>query len=867
MIWWGIKSAEELKFESELNNIPSSSDAEQKLNYSSKEIEASIFRNFITENLDSNKSTMAFSRSLAENRFKLRATDSVIFYAVSAGLLLEEEHESSKEGSVTQNSRTDAWYNTKNCQPLYKDNQDVNWSHPLQFALAIIISASGNLMNNRKTTEMYSHAKSVLLKSSSPNGLFSGCLNKSKERSLFENEPMHDSYWHTTFEVPYILWKYKKSAPGRKQLQHKSSAHTEEPVSSEPPDIQLLLQKLLMSTAFIKSERQSEKNEDRFENHTMTIPRMFTQHKDVLINKNAAFNKSINQRNVVELLDEWLYDQPEFFKFHRILSEEVIKQFCEKPEDKNFGTVITEAIESYQPSAADSPDIGYILDVPMTKGSKANISPCRISNKSICEHISQKRTPRSAKKRLFHFHNANLKTALICFLASSEAENMSSFFDKHASYDKYFVEDITTGINKWVTELHLSFYRITPNGSSHEASIRPSFPKVHEIIFPIFGDEKSSIKASRAVMSFRIDGDIFNRYWTCHVLEHNPKQKKSEPLIHVMHHDKANSVWKADPWKQRKILELFLFDSILTEMLEGTKEIIEEINRILSKNFALDFDILFAHRTSLSLLVNKSNANKIISMSPSWNRLQRILQTVQEDLDENLSKITLWTKREREQGQDRPRWLHKHEGSYRSAIFKLQALSERKIHQLQRFHTNIASLNSTLTSSLESMRTYLDRRGSDDIRLFTYVTVIFLPISFATSMFSTSSAPSGQMMANMAVTAAIAMLITTTMLVNARILDAIVGPVLRIARQTSELIASLVMGFLSVLFYPFVYPFARYFLFPLQKKFPRIGSVFETETFGKAFIFNRVDPLGDAREDYKQAETVKKEKKKDLEAA
>jgi hypothetical protein len=875
MIWWGIKSAEELGLESELKNIPSVSNTEQnKMNYSSREIRTSIFQNFTTENPRSNKSAIAFSRSAARNRFNLRTADTLIFYAISAGLLLKEPLSSEKE-SVSHRNITDAWYNTADCQSLYKDNRDVNWNHPLQFALAIIMSANGHPMNERNTVEMYNRAKSVLLQSSSPNGLFSGHLNESEESPLFDHELMRDSYWHTTFEVPYILWKYRKPTTQRKKLNSKNNTGVGEPDLGEVFTA-LQVQNMLMSM-MVQPGLHFQNNQSQSENNKVTTPKVSTRHKDLLIKKSTTFDNSVSQENIVELPDEWLYEQPDFFKYHRDVSEEAIKRFCDKPEDKTFGRVITEAIGMYGPSATDpvnsrqDPEVGYILDVPMTKDGKANIFPRQITNSSISEYISNKRTPMNAKKRLFHFYNASPKTALICYLGSSEAENMSSFFDRHASYDKYFVEDITAELNKWVTELHLSFYRVNPDDSPHEAT---GFPKAHEIIFPRFGEEKSSKSASRCVMSFRLDGDIFNRYWTCHFLEHNPKSKSPDPSTHIMNH-KVNSVRNANHWKQRKILELLLFDIVLTEMLKGIQEIIDEIYNIPSKDLGLDNGILFSQRTSLDLLVNKSNASKMISMSPLWNQLQFILQAVQEDLDENLDKIKLWTNREREQGQDKPRWLDKHENNYRSAIFKLQASSERKIHQLERFNTNIISLNSKLKSSLESMRNDLNQRGSDDIRLFTYVTVIFLPISFATSVFSTSGAPSGQMIANLAVTAAFAMLITATMLVNARILNAVVGPILHIAGQTFKFVASPILGIARKLICLFVYYFARYIVFPVQKMFPRTDSAFETETFGKRFGFDWADPLRDARKDYdteaKKKEAQKKErqkkgKRKDLEA-
>lgn len=82
------------------------------------------------------------------------------------------------------------------------------------------------------------------------------------------------------------------------------------------------------------------------------------------------------------------------------------------------------------------------------------------------------------------------------------------------------------------------------------------------------------------------------------------------------------------------------------------------------------------------------------------------------------------------------------------------------------------------------MRSDLELRGADDIRLFTYATVVFLPIGFATGVFSISDAPSSHTLICIIITAAIALLVTVMALTNAKTLyKEIVSPILRSSRR------------------------------------------------------------------------------------
>lgn len=57
---------------------------------------------------------------------------------------------------------------------------------------------------------MYLNARSALIRSCWPDGLFAGMLD-AQHPVFFQEKGMRDSYWSATFEIPSILGKYVQS--------------------------------------------------------------------------------------------------------------------------------------------------------------------------------------------------------------------------------------------------------------------------------------------------------------------------------------------------------------------------------------------------------------------------------------------------------------------------------------------------------------------------------------------------------------------------------------------------------------------------------------------------------------------------------
>ncbi|KAL6825969.1 hypothetical protein J3E69DRAFT_335469, partial [Trichoderma sp. SZMC 28015] len=420
---------------------------------------------------------IAMSRSSAKTRFSLLMRDTVLFYAMDLGLFNVEATEAWTD---MWDDKIDEWANTVDYHSQREHQDDTHWDHPLQFALSIILSAENKSTHSRSAAQMFEHSRLLLLESSSPNGLFPGQLDVYKRPILFEKEIMRDNYWQATFEVPFILWKYLMPRPTVKVS----------PIS-------------IPKSTFSGIRSLENIIELRPVTNGIEMP-----------------NNGSDEGKVVNLSDEWLYNELDCFGNSIKLSESTIRRLSRAYVSKSDMAVISKAAEKIQNAPqleSQERILGYIIDVPQTSDRRWNtFKPTFInSNQSLQENLSPKRTPENAKKRLLHFCRATDKTALLCYISAFEQPDISTFFDRHKAFSKFFHEETNAVLNLWVTEFHLSFYQILLPGHSSNIFCIPDFDH-HD--FPLSTNEKggSPKQISRAVMSFRFDGDFFDRHWTCH---------------------------------------------------------------------------------------------------------------------------------------------------------------------------------------------------------------------------------------------------------------------------------------------------------------------------------------------------------------
>lgn len=253
---------------------------------------------------------------------------------------------------------------------------------------------------------------------------------------------------------------------------------------------------------------------------------------------------------------------------------------------------------------------------------------------------------------------------------------------------------------------------------------------------------------SRATMGFEFNGDFFDRYWTCHFIEYKHKSRKpisdETELYDMLQSQKYlfKSESHKQPWRQRRVLELILFDRILEEITRAAEEIMNKIRTELkivredgdhgsskhspdetSENTSqtqhpsdhstsspqvsnstrpgntvttlYELDILADTLETVKFGL-KMRGDRYLLFSEQPEQFEQILRLLDDDLGESLQQIERWMRREDDRKNENPRWTRKDELRYRTTITKMVASNERKIRELERCRMSVQSLRASL---------------------------------------------------------------------------------------------------------------------------------------------------------------------------
>lgn len=753
MIWRAIKAIEGLEINlshdkaiSQKKTGPDGIRAEQGTGefkgYSSARLQPNILKRFTVENPLSRKRMIAVSRSPGQSRFLLRNRDAGLFHAMEQGFF---DKPGAKRGQGIWENKVDVWKNTVDCQLYHEGNDDTSWDEPLRFALSFAMAQNEKQINARPVQEMRQHALSVLLEGCLLNGIFPGAMDENNEPILYTNEISRDTYWGITFEIPFILWRHFAERPGPilNATSHNQILQSPIEKSSSAPTAEFwkyLKEVLEQSTA---------------ENRTTYPFRHSMKHS-------FSFNNVVSQENIVELYDEWLYNQPLFFVPPREKPMILYEDPLEIP--KNDGKLQS---------------VGFMVDIPKSRHLK-NRSDTRdicqhayLDSKDICRLMDRGRSPDGAKKRLWAFFaNDSSKSNIFGKASYCHATELSSFLQRHQNYDKYFLEETESVLNKWVTELHLSFYKIgekkvltnlTSNNTPHTGLL---------MLTDFDGGHFTQIVKVSASVWF--DGDFFDRYWTCWFLVADPQlcltsdsAKTILPGLLQGEPRNNNNGLQKSPWCQRRVLELLLFGWIVQQMRESADDILKRARSSIRNENGISAD------DSPDGLYEEVELdyNAFLATRRRFERFQKVLQIVQGDLAENLTRIDQWLAREKERQAERPRWTFSDESHYRSIISKQGFSNVHEVQELRRSYAKIVSFNDSIAKKLDIMRNDVDQHRADDIQRFTWVTIFFLPMGFATGVFSMNGAPGGRTLWQMIVTMVCALLVTVLLLMYSKSIE------------------------------------------------------------------------------------------------
>ncbi|EXJ89887.1 hypothetical protein A1O3_02954 [Capronia epimyces CBS 606.96] len=807
LIWKAIKSMQDLDIWVELRKEKKNKEDDSKEDgsedggfdelakrFTRSDIQRVILGHFTTLNDHSGKRMVAVKRSARETRFMLHARDTVLFYAIDWGLSLE------------QTSFREVWTNTIESQIHHDENQEAHWDNAIRYALAIVMASQDKTINKHTPSELLKLSLQVLFQSTSPNAFFPGQLDKNtKEPELYRDEEDRDWYFHASFEIPFVLLLHAGKINSIFDGQHQK-----QPQKNPVPDIEQPRPGMeQVAERFTAEPKNQTPGSNMGSDHALALSDRNPEKLGLwellpgsrkVMTKNVPFNSMIDSSNIVELDEEWLYNYPAFLLRDKPLTDtEVDSQITLLAEDTDSETDSETDIESanarpvvmkvandkkreqgrsshYKFTTDDR--LAGVADIPKNKhlgkrDQRFEVHENLWSIENNDELLTMLRKPRraeQAKKRLVWLPCANGETALVCYLTSPDEEKaaISEFFERHRHYDKFFSDDTTITLNTWESEFHLSFYQLIDTAAPAPA---PAIPEPSQE--PLGG--KLNYQITRASVGFRFFGDFFDRFWTCHFVEYIPRvaSDASAPtpaLDFIDHSDKRRS------WRQRKVLELLLLDRILTEAVNSTRKIYKTVRRELDvkSDGALTFSIL--------------TSDDYFASNKEWQKFEQVLQAVQDDLAGMLDTISKWESREKDREKERPRWTHKDESKYRGDIRKLVGQTSRKIHELKTYQSQVSSLKDTLASSQDKTRNDLSLLGAENIRFFTYVTVVFLPLGFAASIFSMSDPPKGSTVKPMAVCAIVALAVTGIAIVNAKALFAVAEALFAVFAMPSELV-------------------------------------------------------------------------------
>jgi hypothetical protein len=855
-----VKKAPKGRERMQMDKTPEQQADEMRRKYDPVKVQREITKRFTTENEQLKQRMLAVTRSPRENRFLFHSRDTALLYDLYG-----------TEKMLTED--IEVWKNALVAQRTQEANQDMEWDNPLRYALTMMMAQVGHSINRADRIESFERAKSVILTSALPNGLFPGQIDEAtKEERLFEDKYYRDFYFHASFEIPYLLWRYgtlrttsANAEPSILVQDYNPVLSTVLPSPTVLPNSPTYPRRPSMDSRApppVRSPTRENSYFFGFDNtreiigqQAVTVPK-----EPGLLKKSTPFNDFIDSQNIVDVHEEWLYAFPKFLDCapaRASLRYDAITSILLGNAASHYSDVLLAAIQAYKervlsqgmrrPSVHQGEVVGsdffyphqseveaslpyniygnLVWDVAKKKtqakrGGRSIIMPPHDHGQRpglFWSSLYRKRTAELAKKRFIWMPYATLDSVLMCFLVSpdeDEREEISLFFDRHVNHEKFYFDEAVRVYNTWNTQFHISFLMLQDDLKSDLTVLNlmgrdhtdangldsPSF-NPHTLSYSNVDKDFASGKASdrypnflmrpvaegipmlnsrrlvRAAAGYRITGDFIDRYWTCHMIEFYPSgPRRSCPLW---------SEPEAGSYKQRKVLELMLFTRIIGEVNSSMKMILG----IVQERLGLE--------TGRSMSLKNLKFERYLNTSLEWEDLGRILDILDSDLKEIQDHINEWEERrerDRLRELERPRWTKDDERKYRRAISKMLVLARQTMRQFRSNQSSVRNLRNSLAVTQERIRNELGLRGNENIRYFTYATVVFLPLGFSASLFSMQTAPSHSLIRQMVVVAVIAILVTIVLVMNAQYIWKAVRHPRKSIRDTTKAIKAKTSG-------------------------------------------------------------------------
>lgn len=727
------------------------------------------------------KRALAVNRSSRYTRFLLHDRDSAMLHDDSFFL----------DGSFKE-----LWKQTLESQQYHPANEesapDSKSYTTMRYALSIMMGARDSTLNGAEPSRALSSSFEALLRIFSHNGFIGEQLSwLTKEPVIFDDDRDRDSHFHASFEVLYILLTHSNHVLPKKEDEKDS----ENPVAKGHELTEILQGVEGMSSALKALPEKVAIAQRKKVRRTME--------------EKMPFNNHITSSNVCTIEEEWLYNYPEFFSTEKSSPSDTNGRF----QDDRASSIDQDAM------IVDAKKLKmYGKPRKRTNDPRKDFSFNVLSYPRLMKELQAPRRAADAKKRFIWMPNPNkeaVQGAKAAKGSDEEKQAMALFFNRHLQSENVTQDDTSLALNSWNSELHLSFHyleqdqHVYPNEDdqcqdSHGFEIN-GFLSEGGVVVPQSQCKVPLVR--RAQMSYRFNGDLFDRYWTCHFIESNIPQKvdqsadakslhsplspflsSSSPLpsqpgttytcssqtqgssgyekchgcLFLSKDDRKHLFTQFNKgkqgfktWWQRKVLEILLLERMLDKVFHNTKSVLEEIER------------------SPPSKERESNLAgwELGTFSTSYLHLVSTLGSIEDNLTSILQTLHRWDDRAKSHGVEKPRWTLNDENKYRKSIWKEQTSLEERRSDIQKQKQRAVSLQKRFKEAAqrrsekeERERALREQQSERNIRWFTYVTIVFAPLSFAEGFYSMSGAPPNGLTRSLATLSAVALVITVVLL-------------------------------------------------------------------------------------------------------
>ena len=386
-------------------------------------------------------------------------------------------------------------------------------------------------------------------------------------------------------------------------------------------------------------------------------------------------------------------------------------------------------------------------------------------SKEVWEILKSPRSAATSCRRLLEFNSQAHDIQFICMTLAceSEREMLKHFFHRHETAQVYYDERRDWAGNIWNSELHLSFYSVQRDReliSNWKSSVDTKSKNKYQAF--------SSGKIF--AFSFLFTGDLQEHFWTGYFVQTRGPHNTYEGLLGHYRLDGREGERASDQRGKRRIIEASYMTSFLLEVIEHFGRILDAI-----ENETATSSMNSEESTQPDIV--GGTFESIYEYSNLHLRAIEILREVQAKIQRVSLCAAQWTTRE-DIIDFRSRWTAEDEQEYGERRRALDALCKscqqqlkEKLERLEEQRRFLEQRQQYLVSYMQLREARTSTRSAEDVRLFTYVTIIFLPLSFSSSLFSMQGAPSTGTTSSMIQTTIVALSLTLLLLSNLKLLD------------------------------------------------------------------------------------------------